>query len=153
MTQWRILISGCTCPDIEKSSRRNWSPLHLILMCVLQLSHFRTGSSCGGAIGWQRLPVRKTPGDSWLIMHDTKNVCVCPQIWLGGGSISSFLSFRKLIHWTGVDRGVAVVSVCGRGWPGVKRSDCGIWLCRKPLDQPGSGWQPHHIQPVQWVLS
>lgn len=87
----------------SKSSRTTWSPLRLILMSVLWLSHFRTGGSCGGAIGWQRLPVRKTPRDGWLIMHDTKNVCVYPQIWLRG-RVRFLLSFSSETRFTGLER-------------------------------------------------
>ena len=84
-------------------------------MCVLRLSYFRTGSSCGGAIGWQitcsENPTRQLIDNAWR----KKCLCLPTDMAQRRTSVSSFLAFRNLIHWTGADGGVAVVCV---GWVG-----------------------------------
>lgn len=56
------------------------------------------------------------------------------------GSVPSFLSFRNLIHWTGADRGLAVVCVCV--WAGlVTGQKVRLWhLALQVVSRPARKW-------------
>lgn len=130
-----------------EQSERSWSLLHLILMSVLWLSRFRRTqllrwSDWMTEITCLESPTRQLIDNAWQ-----KNVFVYPQIWLWAGfQFLLFFFFGNLIHWTEVDWGESTRS--------------GGLVCESTVASGSirtistrGGGHPHHIHPIQSVLS